>query len=128
MRRLPQRRADEITQPFNDGVVRIYSVTDGAQPGYQPRPVLRLKGTLRYEERQLGVQRYYSARQNNVRIERVLRVPRTGQVSAQDVAVTEVGRQYQVDWVQSVRDVWPAAADLTLVCVTQQYDVSKLDT
>lgn len=128
MRRLPQRRTDEITQPFNDGVVKIYSVTDGARPGYQPRPVPALKLTLRYEERQMGVQRYYSARQNNIRIERVLRVPRTGRVSTQDLAVTEDGRQYRVDWVQSVRDVWPASADLTLVAVTQHYDVSKLDT
>ena len=128
MRRLPQRRTDEITQPFNDGVVKIYSVTDGAQPGYQPRPVLALKLTLRYEERQMGVQRYYSARQNNIRIERVVRVPRTGQVDTQDVAITEDGRQYAVEWVQSVRDVWPASVDLTLAELTQRYDVSKLDT
>ena len=62
------------------------------------------------------------------RSERVVRVPRTGQVDTQDVAITEDGRQYAVEWVQSVRDVWPASVDLTLADLTQRYDVSKLDT
>ena len=96
MRQLPFRPGNEITQSFNDGLVAIYAVTDGAQPGRLPVPVLEKKLTLRYEERQLGIQRYYSARQNQVKIERVVRVPRTGRISTQDVAVTEDGRQYRV--------------------------------
>ena len=119
MRQLPFRPGNEITQSFNDGLVAIYTVTDGAQPGRLPVPVLEKKLTLRYEERQLGIQRYYSARQNQVKIERVIRVPRTGRVSSQDVAVTEDGRQYRVDWVQSVRDVYPPSVDLTLAAVEQ---------
>ncbi len=121
MRQLPFRPGNEITQSFNGGLVAIYTVTDGAQPGRLPVPVLEKKLTLRYEERQLGIQRYYSARQNQVKIERVIRVPRTGRVSSQDVAVTGDGRQYRVDWVQSVRDVYPPSVDLTLAAVEQVY-------
>lgn len=113
-----------MTQNFGDGVVKIYSVTDGAQPGYQPQPVLALKCKLRYEEQRLGIQRYYSGRQNQVEIERVLRVPRYGGITNQDVAVTEDGRQFRVDMVQNVTDVYPASLDITLAKIEQEIEVS----
>lgn len=118
------RTDNGVTQNFCDGVVKIYSVTDGAQPGYQPQPVLALKCTLRYEEQRLGIQRYYSGRQNQVEIERVLRVPRYGGITNQDVAVTEDGRQFRVDMVQNVTDVYPASLDITLAKIEQEIEVS----
>ena len=124
----PYRPGSEVTQPYNDGVVTVYAVTDAARPGYQPKPTLTKKAVLRYEEQRLGIQRFYSGKQNQAEIERVVRTPRLGCVSSQDVAVTEDGRQYRIDMVQSVPDVWPASMDLTLAKVTQKYDVSDLDT
>lgn len=125
MWKAPYRPGNEVTQSFNSGLVTVYGVTDSAQPGRFPTPELRRKVTLRYEERQLGLRRYYAAKQNQVRVERVLRVPRTGQVSTQDVAVTEDGRQYRVELVQGVREVWPASADLTLAAVEQVYTLPE---
>ena len=67
MRKTPFRPDDRrITQSYRDGVVRIYTVTDGAAPGYQPRPVLTLLETLFYQERRVGLQRYYSGKQAQV--------------------------------------------------------------
>ena len=43
----PYRPSNEITQAYNDGVVRIYTVTDAARPGYMPQPQATLKTTLR---------------------------------------------------------------------------------
>lgn len=126
--RAPYRPGIEVTQPYNDGVVTVYAVTDAARPGYQPKPALTPKAVLRYEEQRLGIQRFYSGKQNQVELERVIRTPRLACVSSQDVAVTEDGRQYRIDMVQSVPDIWPASMDLTLARVTQQYDVSDLDT
>ena len=119
-----------VTQCLDDGIVKIYDVTDGAQTGYQPKPTLapQPKAVLRYAERRLGIQRYYAAQQNQIQVERVLRTPRYGQITNQDVAVTEDGRQYRIDLVQSVPDVWPASQDLTLAKIAQQFDVSNLDT
>lgn len=117
------RTDNGVTQNFCDGVVKIYSVTDGAQPGYQPQPVLALKCTLRYEEQRLGIQRYYTGRQNQIQIERVIRTPRHGDVTNQDIAVTEDGKQYGIDLVQSVTDVYPASQDITLAKIEQQYEV-----
>lgn len=126
--RAPHRPNSEVTQPYNDGVVTVYAVTDAARPGYQPKPALIRKVTLRYEEQRLGIQRFYSGKQNQVELERVIRTPRLACVSSQDVAVTEDGRQYRIDMVQSVPDIWPASMDLTLAKVAQNYDVSDLDT
>lgn len=118
------RTENGVTQNFGDGVVAIYTVKDVAQPGYQPKPQTTLKCKLRYEEQRLGIQRYYSGRQNQVEIERVLRVPRYGGITNQDVAVTEDGRQFRIDMVQNVTDVYPASLDLTLAKIEQKIEVS----
>ena len=122
MRQMPFRPGNEISQSYNRGVVTVYRVTDGAEPGFAPAPVLEKKAALRYEEQRLGLTRYYAGRQNQVQIERVIRVPRGPEVSSQDVAVTEDGRQYRIDQVQLVRDVWPMSLDLTLAKPVQVYE------
>ena len=72
MWKAPDRPKGEITQRYNDGMLTVYTLTDSAAPGYQPKPELTQKITLRYEERRLGIQRYYAAAQSQQRIERVL--------------------------------------------------------
>lgn len=117
--KVPYRPSNEVTQTYNSGVVTVYSVTDSARPGYQPVEQLTPKITLRYEERRLGIQRYYDAMQNQIQVERVIRVQRAGQITNQDVAETEDGRRYRIDLVQSVDNVWPPSLDLTLAKYVQ---------
>lgn len=119
----PNRLTNEITQDFNDGVLTVYSVENTAQPGYRPVEGLVKKVTLRYNEQRLGINRLYMSRQNQTEIERVLRVPRNENISNQDVVITESGKQYQIDYVQSVADVWPSCLDLSLTKVEQEYEV-----
>ena len=121
--RAPHRPDNEITQELNSGVVYIYSVEDSAQPGYQPKPALKLKLTLRYEEQRLGINRLYLSRQNQAEIEKVIRVPRQDSISNQDVAILESGSQYSIDYTQTVQDVYPPCLDLSLVKVEQNYEV-----
>ena len=128
-RKLPFRPGNEISQPFNDGIASIYRLTDQAPPGYKPdlKPVFVAK--LRYEEQRLGVTRYYAAQQNNVQIEKVIRVPAGAPVAAQDVVVTDYGFQFDVNLVQTVPGVRPPSLDLTLTAT--QHDriaVSDPDT
>ena len=116
----PDRPSHEISNSFNDGLVKIYSVEDIAQPGLMPRLQLTLKVTLRYEERKLGIQRYYSGQQNQTEISRVLRVPEPPfEIDNQMIAVTETGRQYRIRLVQNVRDTFPPCLDLTLERIIQ---------
>ena len=102
-----------MTQDFNSGIVTIYTVTDSALPGYQPKPELTEKIVLRYEEQRLGIQRYYAAMQNQIQIERVIRVPRA-KITNQDIAETEDGVKYRIDLIQTVDLVYPPSLDLTL--------------
>lgn len=127
-RKLPFRPGNEISQSFPDGLVKIYRLTDTAEPGYMPKPAPTRVTELRYEEQRLGLTRYYSARQSNVEVERVLRVPRGGPgIAAQDIAVTEDGQEYTVDMVQTVEGVYPPCLDVTLAKVSQRRVTSESD-
>lgn len=129
MKQKPFRPSNEISQQFNDGVVTIYQLQNAAEPGYAPKPAPVLPGTvLRYEEQRMGLTRYYSAQQNNVNVERVIRVPKGPGFSPEDLAVTEDGRQYLIELIQTVPAVWPPCLDVTLARTDQDYDVLVSDT
>ena len=117
------RTDNGVTQGYNDGLVMIYSVTDSAAPGYETKPKLTKKLALRYEERSLGIRRYYEAMQNQISVERVVRCPRVAGVTNQDVAQTEDGTYYRIDLVQAVTDVYPPSMDLTLAKYIQNPEV-----
>lgn len=117
-RRLPFRSDNRISQAFNDGVAQICFVVDVAEPGYKPVEKLEPFVTLRYENQRVGVQRYYAAMQNQVQVDRVIRVPRA-RITTQEVAVTEDGEEYRIDQVQEVPEVWPPCLDLTLTRIEQ---------
>lgn len=121
-RKLPFRNANEITQSYNDGVVRIYAVSDAADPGYQIKEALSLKRKMPYEEQRLGINRLYLSRQNQAEVTRVIRVQRTD-ISNQDIAITQDGKQYRIDTVQTVQGVSPASLDLSLRAVEQNFEV-----
>lgn len=122
MRKTPFRTSDEISQQYNDGIVRIYSVTDDAAPGRQPKESLKEKYVLRFQERALGINRLYLSRQNHAQIDRVIRVQRVA-VSPQDVAVTHDGKQYRVDTVQAVMEAYPPSLDLSLRAIEAKFEV-----
>lgn len=123
MWRAPNRPNHEITESYNDGIVNIYTVQDGAAPGYRPVPVLVLVKRMRYQERYLGINRLYSGRQNQVDIQRIVRVQKVPGVYNQNVAITEDGQQYRIDSVQDVIGAYPPSLDLTLATVEQEYEV-----
>ncbi|MDD3394178.1 MAG: hypothetical protein PHG19_06010 [Anaerotignum sp.] len=122
MWKAPNRPKHEVTQAYNDGVVAVYKTTDIAQPGYKPKQSLGLLVNLRFEEQRLGINRLYKSRQRQVEIDRVIRVQRAKEISSQDVAVIE-GKQYRIDTVQIVKDIYPPSLDLALVKIEQKYEV-----
>ena len=111
------------TQSYNDGVVAIYTVSNIASPGDMPVDKITLKETLRYEERTVGLNRFYAAMQNNVNIKYVLRAPRIRAISTLDVAVPNDGKQYKIVQIQYPKDVEPPSMDLTLEDLTAVYDI-----
>ncbi|HBV85762.1 MAG TPA: hypothetical protein DEF42_03685 [Desulfosporosinus sp.] len=115
------------TQTFNDGILNIYSVGNIAQAGNKPKEGLTLKlGNLHYEERTVGMGRFWTAKQAKVKIDRLLRVPRFQNVSSQDIAIPNDGRQYEIKQVQYPPDVYPPAMDLSLERVEADYDIARI--
>lgn len=116
----PFRANNKITQQFNDGLVKIYNVEDTAAPGYLPVETLTEKASLRYEERKLGLKRFYESKQTQTEATRVIRVPKPPVlIENQDIAETEDGRKYRVQLVQTVPGIYPPCLDLTLERFTQ---------
>ncbi len=111
------------TQTFNSGIVNIYDVTNTAGPGDMPQWAITLKRTLRYKERTVGLQRFWAAHQANVTVNYVLRCPRLRDVSAQDVAIPNDGKQYRIVQIQYPEDVDPPVMDLTLEEIKPVYDI-----
>lgn len=122
MRKTPFRPSNEISQAYNDGTVKIYTVTDSAPAGYQPRKHLQPKYTLQFEERALGITRIYQSKQAQAEILRVLRVPRVN-ISPQDVAITHDDQSYEISTVQMVPGVYPPSLDISLKKLTHDLEV-----
>ena len=115
-------------QSFPDGVVSVYKVTDLALPGDLPKEGLVLKQSLRYKERTVGLNRYYAALQNNIKVDFVIRCPEVRGLSekATDILVAILidGYQYEVKQIQYIEDSMPPAMDLSLERAGSDYDVS----
>lgn len=121
MWRKPNRPKNEISQTFNDGVLTVYSVDVGVVPDYETLNGLTKKSMLHYSERRMGVQRYYAGIQAQTKIDRVLRCQDAGLVEPHDVVITESGKHYLVQLVQSCYDVYPPSVDVSLAAIVQQY-------
>ena len=110
-------------QTHNDGTVKIYRVDNIAQPGNRPQEGLVLKRTLRYKERTVGINRAYLAKQAGAEVSYVLRTPRLRDISTQDVAIPNDGKQYRITMIQYPEDTNPPAMDLTLERLEHDYEM-----
>lgn len=112
-------------QSFPDGVAKIYKVEDVSAPGDMPIEGLVLQQTLRYKERTVGLNRFFQAMQNNIKVSLVIRTPEVRGLSDKDtdilVAVLNDGQQYRVVQIQYIEDARPPAMDLTLERVGEDY-------
>jgi len=113
------------TQSFNDGVVSIYTISNTGVDGGMPTEALTWKRTLRYHERTVGLTRFYTAKQANVNVRYLLRCPLLRDVSTQDVAIPNDGKQYRIVQVQFQEDIDPSVMDLTLEELLQDYDIAE---
>ena len=114
-----------LSQSFNDGITNIYSVGNIAQAGNMPNDGLTLKvGSLRYEERTVGMSRFWSALQEQTKIARLLRLPRVDSIDRADVVIPIDGKQYEIVQVQYPPDTEPPCMDLSLERLEVAYDIT----
>lgn len=122
MRKIPFRpRSDKkISQTFNDGFVKLYTVTDDAETGRMPVKKETFFVRLDYENRSVGSSQFYQAAQAQVKIEKVIRVQRRPGIDTKMTAELEDGTKYDVVRVQMITDCRPVSLDLTLTEYSQQ--------
>ena len=112
------------TQTFNDGVLDIYLVDNVSQEGNMPIDKLTLKiGALRYENRKVGMSRFWIAQQATAKIDKMVRVPKL-KITSQDVALID-GDQYRIMQTQDVDDVSPVSMDLSLERLEVKFEVEE---
>jgi hypothetical protein len=76
---------------------------------------------LRYAERRVGVIRFWNAKQNEVQVDRVIRIPACGSISAMHAVIMPDGEQYEIKQIQKAFTA-PESYDLTLEKRTVRYD------
>lgn len=93
---------------FDDGIITIYTVTNGAENGDLPEKNLTKNCEFYFHEETLGISRYYEALKSNQLIERVVDVPDEGVVSINDIATIDTdpidSNQYIIRMVQRTLD------------------------
>lgn len=101
-------------QTFNDGICSIYAQENVGGKGNLPVLELREKAArVPFERRRAGIQRVHLARQEQARVEELLRIPAVFPVSTQDICILD-GEKYGIHQVQIVPDAMPEAKDIAL--------------
>lgn len=111
---------------MDDGVCRIYTVTDAAENGEMPNPTLHEYGDYEwsFEDRMISYSRQYAAMGVDQQIDRIIRIWRTP-VRIGDVVVIE-SEQYRIDNVQpTLDDDSLQVVDLTLRRLEANYDIAE---
>lgn len=106
---------------FGDGIAQICGIINEAEEGDRPKEKLIVKERLRFENRTVGLQRFFDAAQEKITISRVISLPLIPSVSTQDVVVIE-GNQYEIKMKQEKFDTRPASMLLTLSDVEEIYE------
>ena len=114
-------------QTFNDGLLQILYQKDVSQPGeYESRQTVTRYTGLPYEERRVGITRFYQGKQAGVEIDRVIRCPRRDDVYVQDVILdVSSNTHYTIEQVQVVIDLDPPSMDLSLIFRTNPIKIAE---
>lgn len=117
-----------ITQTFNDGTLSIYRIDNTAAPGKMPNETLTIKQQgIRYENRTVGMTRFWQAAQADVRMDKFIRCPKLIDVHALDIVQTENGEQFKIEQIQYPRDVYPPCMDLSLSAIKVRYELNPVE-
>ena len=108
---------------FDDGVLIINSTENIANKGDMPVYRLSPKSRHFYEERRVGVTRFYAAQKVNARVDKVVRIWRDDKICADDICILQNGLQYRIGQIQpTFDDDGLAVTDLSLERLDSNYD------
>jgi len=114
----------KISQEFNDGVLSVYRASDDNSTGDMPQSTLtKIHEAIRYEERTVSANRFWSGLQNDITLAKTLRIPNIGNVRANDIVVDVNKTQFYVKQSQLVKTVYPPCLDLSLQEVEVSFEI-----
>lgn len=102
-------------ETFNDGVVSIREIDEDGNAGTE-------LGRFRYQERTVGIKRYYEAMTNKVQVDKLIRIQHQQWMAAEYLAVID-GQVYEIVQAQTVPDTLPKTNDLSLHLARKRRDV-----
>lgn len=103
-------------QTFNDGLVLIFKTDSDGIPAEK-------LFQLRFEERVVGMNRYFTALSVSKKISRVIRIPQRRSVTTEEIA--RIGEEYyEIIQIQFINDTSIPVMDLTLKRVGIKGNVS----
>jgi hypothetical protein len=107
---------------LDSGKITIYSVENIAERGAHPVAALTLKAEEYFEKRNVGLTRFYAAKQANVTVDMVARIWRNETISTQDIA--QIDDQYfEIMQVQHTTDADEMpVTDLSLERTDKRFD------
>lgn len=114
---------------FDSGLVKIYKTENNASAGKMYKEGLTLFSSFLFDERTVGMTRYYAAKQSNSKIDRMIRIWQDRTVKAGYVCVItdgiDDGAQYRIVSIQHTKDKdGLAVSDLTLEEVKEKYAIT----
>lgn len=132
------RKTSPKDVPLYDGKLMVYELGNVSGPGEYPREGLKKIWVLPYQEKTVGIKRFYSAHENQIEISHVVRCPRPPDRILADGSVVDPvttlekvmlpnGRQYNVVQVQYLEDEVPRLMDLSLSAMERKLDVYDSD-
>ncbi len=106
---------------YNDGIVKIYDLTDGSAPDKRK---LKYSSEHWYGEKTVGVTRLYAAKQANCRVDMLIEIWQSREVKAGQYAVPMDGEQYRITEVQhAFNDAGLKVSILTLERLGENYEL-----
>lgn len=89
---------------FDDGIVRIYSVKNKAEPGNKPKEQLKYKENFCFGYEKIGLTRHYNAAAADEKVDEVIHIHQDRNIHAKDIAIMEDDMQYKINFVQHGED------------------------
>lgn len=102
----------DIFEAFNDGVCSFRMIDEDGNAGNE-------RERLRFQERTVGVKRYYEAMTAKVQIDRLIRVPSRPWLTTEYLVVIQ-GQVYEIRQVQAIPDTRPKTNDVSLHLARQR--------
>lgn len=93
-------------EAFADGICSFREIDEDGNAGIE-------KAHIRYQERTVGVKRYYEAMTNKVQVDMLIRVPWQAWLTTEYLAVIN-GQVYEIKQVQTIADSLPKTNDVSL--------------